>query len=119
MNKQEVIAALKEIGKSHWHNKTGTALDEAIRLLEGDGWMGIENAPRELTPILVGYWDTENFAENEWCQFTACFQRVDFDEAEGEQPNLGWMPLGCGGDGEAYQIFPTHWQPLPTPPKEK
>jgi hypothetical protein len=80
-------------------------------------WQPIETAPKDLEDVLVGYWDTVNFTKDTWVSFVAAYQRIDFDEEEGQPPTLGWMPIGNGGDGKEYQIFPTHWMPLPLPPK--
>jgi hypothetical protein len=60
------------------------------------GWQPIETAPKDGTIVLV--WDGENMAVADWVEFPY-------------RPGGGWM--------EGIEVFsdPTHWMPLPEPPK--
>lgn len=72
-------------------------------------WKGIESAPRDGKRILlwgpgvwIGYWD-ENAAQG-----------------DGKDDSPGWQIFRCDMD-EWYSFCmdnPTHWMPLPEPPKE-
>lgn len=72
-------------------------------LKQAQEWRPIETAPKDLTAIL-GYFavtDTHHWID-------VCY----FNELH------GWMTLRRYGDDEE-QIKPTHWIPLPSPPKEQ
>jgi hypothetical protein len=80
-------------------------------------WQPIETAPKDLSCVLVGYWeDCSSQPTPQWFTYVAAYQRVDFDEPTGSPARLGWMPIGFGGYGEEHELQPTHWMTLPTPP---
>jgi len=64
------------------------------RVIEGDGWLPIESAPRDGTRILV--WAGGN-------QFVAYYHRSRSD----------WFIVAN------VPVSATHWRPLPTPPEAK
>lgn len=70
-------------------------------------WKPIETAPKDGKKILVGCWDMNKW-ECEVSHWTsAVFTEYDSDE---EQEYIGWVPM-VGVNG------PSHWMPLPEPPK--
>lgn len=63
---------------------------------ENNGWISVDNAPKDGTPILGYDPNTEEIYKVWWC------------------PNMG---DGCWNyDGNQYIPKITHWQPLPKPP---
>lgn len=99
------IAVLEEIREHgqfpHWLDlvDVANALDAAIALMRGQSWQPIETAPKDGIAIL-GYSDGA-MATVRWCA-------------------LGnyWELVVVGGWAEDDEWEPTHWQPLPTPPKD-
>jgi len=73
---------------------TKKALATLDRVIEGDGWLPIESAPRDGTRILV--WAGGN-------QFVAYYHRSRSD----------WFIVAN------VPVSATHWRPLPTPPEAK
>lgn len=72
-------------------------LREALELFEGREWQPIETAPRDGTDVLL-------LCGKSWC-------------AVGR-----YAPIGCWiaePSHEPYSLYPTHWMPLPEPPKDK
>jgi hypothetical protein len=67
------------------------------------GWLPIESAPKDGTPIL-GYW-TSQTADIGMCYATTMFG-----------PSKEWTDTN--DDGHDWRP-PTHWMPLPQPPKEQ
>jgi hypothetical protein len=63
-------------------------------------WQAIETAPKDGTDILV-------------CMFGTAMVVVSFD-GDVSEPSHPWLTL----DGPSYHLeAPTHWMPLPEPPK--
>ena len=60
-------------------------------------WQPMETAPWDGTRVLV-----------------ACKHHITIGYQEG-----GWYSRACGANGCMVRITPTHWQPLPSPPKGK
>lgn len=71
-----------------------------------DQWQAIETAPRDGTAILVSDGDRMQVC---WWGYDDLF---DLEPKE-------WCYGECRGEYNIYQTFdcPTHWQPLPGPPK--
>ncbi|ALN73570.1 DUF551 domain-containing protein [Aureimonas sp. AU20] len=91
------------------------ALAEAEKKGAEDGWMPIETAPRDAEAVLItgGTWlYSESFADG-MCDWTAI---ATFD------PNASGDHKWNGGNGTEYDgIYyhnPTHWRPLPPPPRD-
>ncbi len=74
---------------------------------EAEGWMPIESAPRDGTPILVCYADT--YVSNGFLPIAVRW-RSYHPNAKGEED---FRDIG----GARIRKI-THWMPLPTPPKE-
>lgn len=91
--KQERVAAQRE---------TIAKAEAALSAAKGGGWLPIESAPRDGTPILC--YTAEGLCEitwqyGEWVQ-APCYSTYD----------------GCGS--AVLSCKPTAWQPIPTPPKD-
>ncbi len=75
-------------------------------------WKSIKTAPKDGTPILV--WDNEGIALVEWRKFRyhypGCRSSYAWCLPQSDQDEQG----GC-----ATVDSPTHWMPLPKPPKHK
>lgn len=94
---------------------------ENKRLKEALEWQPIETAPKDGTDILVAD-PTQEFSqdrverarywEGKWCVVNAYYFLTDLSKIEeiSKEQKLDDMPL--------YIISPTHWMPLPEPPKE-
>ena len=83
-------------------DKALTALQEYI---ERDGWKSIESAPKdERVQLYLSEFDVQHIAK--WVQHP-------------ETGHESWL-IVSGFDDEGNQVLcenPTHWRPLPTPPK--
>ena len=86
-------------------NDSGVALSAALALPRSpgepvacpDGWKPIETAPKDRSVIIVS-------------------EKGAVGEAQWEE-GAGWYWAGHHStDHYGYQIWPTHWQPLPAPP---
>lgn len=64
-------------------------------------WQPISTAPKDGAPILV--WDGKNMTTVSW------HSGYDHDE---------WSLCAPGLYADDYAFYPTHWMPLPEPPKE-
>ena len=64
-----------------------------------DVWMPIDTAPKDGSAVLV--WDGYNQTTAIWC--------AEFTGWELAVPSDGYIDSNC--------ISPTHWMPLPEPPK--
>lgn len=64
-------------------------------------WLPIEGAPKDGTPILA--WDGDRMTVVIWQPLTE---------------NGYWSLHVCGGYAYTGDFSPTHWMPLPAPPKE-
>lgn len=86
----------------------------ALRAKQNDaGWMPIETAPQDMTPILL------------WANRYG-WEHKGFSRVTGFWDGYGWSIYGCAG-GEPKPGYreqqrldscnPTHWMPLPAPPQ--
>lgn len=92
---------------SDWSEHVARA---AIAAYEAAMWQMMETAPRDASWFLAGCETTYDiFGSNTFWAATARFE-YDYDT----QPEM-MMPNGDYGP----QIMPTHWRPLPLPPKGK
>lgn len=80
-------------------------------------WMPIETAPKDGTGPLLGFADG--------VQFTMIWRLPGWFGWAGFQPRSegGWVAHAYGlicytGSGRLIELKPTHWMPLPEPPKE-
>ena len=64
-------------------------------------WQPIESAPKDGTIVMI-YWPTMSIHQYPTCAFN-----------HGDE--YGWELVSNRDYGE---VFPTHWMPLPEPPKE-
>ena len=83
------------------------------------GWLPIQSAPKYKT-ILLGYCNSHGHwrtLRGEW------FSREEIDEfwedPDGVEP--GWFETSVEADDvpNVWRTNPTHWMPLPQPPKEQ
>jgi hypothetical protein len=103
----------EDFGPLPKHDKQFQAAQEifkvALAALNGelsDNWRPIESAPRDGTSILVYEPPGENFPE----RYVVVFWRG----SEDYKFRFPWS----GGDNHYAELF-NHWQPLPSPPREK
>lgn len=66
-------------------------------------WQPIETAPKDGTEIIV-YTATKRITTAWFCEETKLWPHDEVYSEDGEPCNVGW---------------PTHWMPLPEPPKEE
>jgi hypothetical protein len=84
--------------------KAASALATLDRVIEGDGWLPIESAPR-LESVIVT--DGQNVCQS-------------FQGKVSHVPIYGWLNLFCDPENVSLLEWkPTHWRPLPTPPEAK
>lgn len=73
-------------------------------------WLSIESAPRDGTPVLIF---VPAYTREHLGDFPAVMQVAHWYESEFRA--AAWTET----HGEGYETYePTHWQPLPSPPKE-
>lgn len=84
------------------------------------GWQPIETAPRDGTVVklLIPY-EPSIFSE-EQCADVGYWQ--DWSQASMKRMGMDWEKWGGGcwrfnGDDGEFDIQPTHWMPLPSPPE--
>ena len=72
-------------------------------------WKPIETAPKDGTKILICVWDIGGYWDMEVSQW---LKNVSYKDEFGKNKKYtGFAPdVGIGG--------PTHWMPLPAPPKD-
>ncbi|WP_266032719.1 DUF551 domain-containing protein [Brucella intermedia] len=119
-------------------NRLNAAIDIAIRALsspdhnadagkvEGDGWLPIESAPKDGTPVLIAWQAVASFrGEKQWFQTVAhyddSFEIAGYDEETGDAHKRGAWTDGAVASWayeEIREISPTHWRPLPSAPSE-
>lgn len=91
----------------------GHQLAAAIRALpDEDEWQPIETAPRDGTEILIGKWKERGgfrFCRSSWEHFPG-------NSMEGEQ-SYDWWACDDDHNDITEDEGPTHWRPLPAPPK--
>jgi hypothetical protein len=65
-------------------------------------WQAIESAPKDETSVQV------------WCRVSGWGPRAWFDP---ENPRRGWGYTDSDWAGTWVGVYPTHWMPLPAPPR--
>jgi hypothetical protein len=120
-----------------WTDRAGVRaqVDAAIAALQEPLWMPIESAPKDGTVILglcrhdadpyyVGDRLTDYGARCEGLGHVAdgihaiCWEAAREESDGWEQPSY-WIPAGWIHNADHEQMAnPTHWIPLPTPPKD-
>ncbi len=112
-------ANMQKLQKIYTEQQVRELLAAASKLPQGDGWLPIESAPKDKT-ILLGYRNTHGnwrTLRGEW------FSREEIDEfwedPDGVEP--GWFETSVEADDvpNVWRTEPTHWMPLPQPPKEQ
>ena len=101
------------------HDAAFEAVRAAIAALQAEpqGWMPIETAPKDGRSMLLGYpnragkWRT---VRGQW------FSDAEIAETWEEEGAEGWYETSveCEDLPNCWSIEPTHWMPLPTPPKD-
>jgi len=96
------------------------AASEAIAALQAEpqGWKPIETAPKEWI-LLLGYFNESGkwrTVRGEWF----CQEEIDDQWEFPENGRPGWYETCVNADDppNCWPIEPTHWMPLPTPPKD-
>jgi len=82
-----------------------SVLADDIEYTRTPQWQPIETAPRDGTHIL-GYWKTMRITD---------YPAVLYKDDCFLNPNA----FSFVGKVELEEVFPTHWMPVPTPPKEQ
>lgn len=76
-------------------------------------WQPIETAPKDGTPVLLyGEWAGEI-----WGVFDEPSMEVGLYAGSGDYARQGFLWAATGGDAYATWCKPSHWMPLPAPPK--
>lgn len=83
-----------------------------------EGWQPIETAPKEWI-LLLGYFNESGkwrTVRGEWF----CQEEIDDQWEFPENGSPGWYETCVNADEppNCWPIEPTHWMPLPTPPKD-
>ena len=101
------------------HDAAFEAVSAAIAALEEEpqGWRPISEAPKDGRSMLLGYpnragkWRT---VRGQW------FSDAEIAETWEEEGDEGWYETSveCEDLPNCWPIEPTHWMPLPTPPKD-
>lgn len=98
----ERIAEFQKLADLCGWNELNKALEIISELQKQvNGWQPIETAPRDSTQVLIF---SEKDPDKEIIIGWYC---LDFEE---------WRHYGVGGNDSLYYI-PSHWMPLPSPPK--
>lgn len=112
------VACLTEAGPQ----RISKALTDAATALEAGGWLPISEAPKG-RKVLAGY---KNKLGN-WRTVTARYylpQTLLLEDDRDDLDDDGYAPEGWYEESETQEVIlrieepPTHFQPLPTPPKE-
>lgn len=78
-------------------------------------WQPIETAPKDGTPIFIFQPDDHHFGYREVYTCDRSAKTVYFDD---KRYAIGyWRPWGGWGNRNRSRVSPTHWMPLPEPPK--
>lgn len=88
--------------------------DRITALLDSGGWLPIETAPKGAQILVTGgefSWDAGSFDAEANCTHVAM---VYWNEI-----HKHWAGDYTGNGEDRYIYRPTHWQPLPSLPKEK
>lgn len=106
------IAGLKEIayqeGTAARQMAFASCLAILSRVTEPQGWQPIETAPKDGTPILVGF---ENSGSIYIVRWWVNPEPMTWDGLANEE--YGWLLA----ETTKVAFMPTHWMPLPTPPE--
>lgn len=96
---------------SGWHKTTGNALDAWAKMgaWRNGGWRDIETAPKDGTYIIV--------AQEHILPDVVLWLPEQKERVVGGNRVIG-RPAGWFNVSRSRIKAPTHWQPLPTPPKE-
>lgn len=84
-------------------------------------WQPIETAPKDGTPVLIGWHDDAGA----WQERRAWWDREFAIEGCDDDMNTLWKQawtdyrVASFGYEEVWEYEPTHWMPLPAPPVEK
>lgn len=101
----EIQAFYEEYGRSPSETKQEAA-QELIALKENNGWLPIETAPT------LGQWYL--VCCDKWVSdYRHKIQVLGFADSVDED-GIFWI-----SDQDGSRIFPTHWKPLPQPPKQE
>ena len=86
---------------------------------EPTGWQPMETAPKDGRTLLLGYFNSHG----KWRTLRGRWMSEDYiaeywEEPEGVEP--GWFETSVEADEppNCWRTDPSHWQPLPTAPKE-
>lgn len=75
-------------------------------------WRPIETAPKDGTPILIWQPDNRHHDEIDGCKFDDPRYAIGYWRAWAKSEwDMGW------GNRNQAHVNPTHWMPLPAPPK--
>ena len=112
------VACLTEAGAQ----RIAKVLTDAATAMEAGGWLPISEAPKG-RKVLAGY---KNKLGN-WRTVTARYylpQTLLLEDDRDDLDDDGYAPEGWYEESETQEVIlrieepPTHFQPLPTPPKE-
>lgn len=108
------LGASVTLGEALWKNRAAIAALEA----QPTGWMPIESAPKDKV-LLLGYFNESGkwrTVRGEWF----CQEEIDDQWEFPENGSPGWYETCVNADEppNCWPIEPTHWMPLPTPPKD-
>lgn len=91
--------------------------DAAPPVEQGEGWRDISTAPKDGTPILIGWIDGNGWTERRaW--WVDAFECVGFARSQNPKWRGAWSDNAVASFGmeEVHEYQPTHWMPLPPPP---
>ena len=77
-------------------------------------WQPIETALRDGSYIIAGCFKRDEF---KWVKHSRWITADEISEIEG-LPADEFGPGWTDGDDDSEPLYPTHWMPLPAPPKD-
>ncbi len=79
--------------------------DLALSALDSQrsGWMPIADAPKDGSRVLLSNGSSASIQVGHW-------------EKEHDYPRMN-IPAHWSDEGEGFELHPSHWMPLPSPPK--
>lgn len=86
-------------------------------------WLPIDSAPKDGRTVLLGYYNTNGkwrTLRGQWMSVEYIVEEwYDYDGTEEATP--GWYETSAESEDipNCWLASPTHWQPLPAPPKEQ
>lgn len=86
--------------------------DAAIALMRGQSWQPIETAPKDGSPILIFH------PEGGVCEGFCPGEGFGWHVMDGTNTYIGQKSGKSLPSLTTYMTPPTHWQPLPSPPKD-